>query len=63
MSKDIVKDRRSVKRLCPEEMKAAIVNTAFEDLLMHGFSAVIVESISVKAGIAKTSIYRCGLNN
>jgi AcrR family transcriptional regulator len=35
-----------------------VINTTFEDLLMHGFSEVTVESISVEAGIAKTSIYR-----
>jgi hypothetical protein len=62
MSKGIVKDRRSVKRLRPEEMKLRS-STPFEDLLMHGFSAVTVESSSVKAGIAKTSIYRCWHNN
>jgi AcrR family transcriptional regulator len=34
-----------------------VINTTFEDLLMHGFSEVTVESISVEAGIVKTSIY------
>jgi AcrR family transcriptional regulator len=38
--------------------RAVILNTAFEDLLEHGFRAVAVESISAKTGIAKTSIYR-----
>jgi AcrR family transcriptional regulator len=58
MSKSIEKGRRSVKRLRPEEIEAVIINTAFEDLLEHGFRAVTVESISAKTGIAKTSIYR-----
>jgi AcrR family transcriptional regulator len=58
MSKSIEKDRRSVKRLRPEEIEAVIIDTAFEDLLEHGFRAVTVESISAKTGIAKTSIYR-----
>ena len=58
MSKRIEKDRRSVKRLRPEEIEAMIINTAFEELLEHGFRAVTVESISAKTGIAKTSIYR-----
>lgn len=30
---------------------------------MHGFSAVTVESLSVEAGIAKTSIYHRWPNN
>jgi AcrR family transcriptional regulator len=58
MSKSIEKDRRSVKRLRPEEIEAVIINTAFEDLREHGFRAVTIESISAKTGIAKTSIYR-----
>jgi len=58
MSKSIEKDRRSVKRLRPEEIEAVIINTAFQDLREHGFRAVTVESISAKTGIAKTSIYR-----
>jgi AcrR family transcriptional regulator len=58
MSKSIEKDRRSVKRLRPEEIEAVIINIAFEDLREHGFRAVTVESISAKTGIAKTSIYR-----
>jgi AcrR family transcriptional regulator len=58
MSKSIEKDRMPVKRLRPEEIEAVILNTAFEDLLEHGFRAVTVESISAKTGIAKTSIYR-----
>src|ERR1700730_12333972 len=58
MSKWIKKDRRSVKRLRPEEIEAMIINTAFEELLEHGFRAVTIESISAKTGIAKTSIYR-----
>jgi AcrR family transcriptional regulator len=58
MLKSIEKDRRSVKRLRPEEIQAVILNAAFEDLLEHGFRAVTVESISAKTGIAKTSIYR-----
>ena len=58
MSKRIEKDRRSVKRLRPEEIETVIIDTAFEDLLEHGFRAVTVESISAKTGIAKTSIYR-----
>src|ERR1700732_469370 len=58
MSKRIEKDRRSVKRLRPEEIEAVIIDTVFEDLLEHGFRAVTVESISAKTGIAKTSIYR-----
>jgi hypothetical protein len=28
-----------------------IINTTFEDLLMHGFSEVSVESMSVEAGL------------
>jgi AcrR family transcriptional regulator len=47
-----------VKRLRPEEIEALIINTAFEELMEHGFRAVTVESISAKTGIAKTSIYR-----
>jgi hypothetical protein len=39
MSKSIENDRRSVKRLRPEEIGAVIINTAFEDLLEHGFRA------------------------
>jgi AcrR family transcriptional regulator len=58
MSKSIEKDRRSVKRLRPEDIEAVIINTTFEDLREHGFRAVTVESISAKTGIAKTSIYR-----
>jgi AcrR family transcriptional regulator len=58
MSKSMEKDRRSGKRLRPEEIETTILNTAFEDLLEHGFRAVTVESISAKTGIAKTSIYR-----
>jgi AcrR family transcriptional regulator len=58
MSKRIEKDRRSVKRLRPEEIEAVIINTVFEDLQEHGFRAVTVESISAKTGVAKTSIYR-----
>src|SRR5258708_919128 len=58
MLKRIEKDRRSVKRLRPEEIEAVIIDTVFEDLLEHGFRAVTVESISAKTGIAKTSIYR-----
>ena len=58
MSKSIEKDRRSVKRLRPEEIETVIINTVFEDLREHGFRAVTVESISAKTGIAKTSIYR-----
>jgi AcrR family transcriptional regulator len=58
MSKSIEKDRRSVKRLRPEEIEAVIINTAFEGLREHGFRAVTVESICAKTGIAKTSIYR-----
>jgi AcrR family transcriptional regulator len=58
ISKSIEKDRRSVKRLRPEEIETVIIDTAFEDLLEHGFRAVTVESISAKTGIAKTSIYR-----
>ncbi len=57
MSK-IERDRRSVKRLRPEEIEAVIIKTAFEDLREYGFRAVTVESISAKTGIAKTSIYR-----
>ena len=58
MSKSIEKDRRSAKRLRPEEIETVIIDTAFEDLLEHGFRAVTIESISAKTGIAKTSIYR-----
>ena len=58
MSKSIEKDRRSVKRLRPEEIETVIIDTVFEDLQKHGFRAVTVESISAKTGIAKTSIYR-----
>src|SRR5580704_12551485 len=58
MSKSIENDRRSVKRLRPEEIKTVIIDTVFEDLQKHGFRAVTVESISAKTGIAKTSIYR-----
>jgi AcrR family transcriptional regulator len=58
MSKSIEKDRRSGKRLRPEEIETVIIDTVFEDLLEHGFRAVTVESISAKTGIAKTSIYR-----
>src|ERR1700709_1302672 len=58
MSKSIEKDRRSVKRLRPKEIETVIIDTAFEELLEHGFRAVTVESISAKTGIAKTSIYR-----
>ena len=58
MSNSIEKDRRSVKRLRPEEIETMILNTAFEDLLEQGFRAVTVDSISAKTGIAKTSIYR-----
>src|SRR5258708_32149040 len=58
MLKRIEKDRRSVKRLRPEEIEAVIIDTVFEDLLEHGFRAVTVESISAKTSIAKTSIYR-----
>ena len=39
MSNSIEKDRRSVKRLRPEEIETMILNTAFEDLLEHGFRA------------------------
>jgi AcrR family transcriptional regulator len=63
MSNGIVKDRRPVKRPRPRRNEAVIINTTFEDLLMHGFSEVTVESISVNAGIAKTSIYRRWPNN
>jgi hypothetical protein len=38
MSKSLEKDRRSVKRLRPEEIEAVIINTVFEDLLEHGFA-------------------------
>ena len=58
MSKSIEKDRRSVKRLRPEEIEAVIISTVFEELLENGFRAVTIESISAKTGIAKTSIYR-----
>src|ERR1700704_1216356 len=58
MSKSIEKDRRSVKRLRPEEIEILIIDTAFANLREHGFRAVTVESISAKTGIAKTSIYR-----
>ena len=58
MSKRVEKDRRSVKRLRPEEIEVVIIDTVFEDLLEYGFRAVTVESISAKTGIAKTSIYR-----
>src|ERR1700738_1319070 len=58
MSKSIEKDRRSVKRLRPEEIETVIIDTVFEDLQKHGFRAVTVESISAKTGVAKTSIYR-----
>jgi AcrR family transcriptional regulator len=58
MSKSIETDRRSGKRLRPEEIETVIIDTVFEDLLEHGFRAVTVESISAKTGIAKTSIYR-----
>ena len=54
MSKRIEKDKRSVKRLRPEEIEAVIINTVFEDLQEHGFRAVTVESISAKTGVAKT---------
>jgi AcrR family transcriptional regulator len=57
-SKSIAKDRRSAKRLRPQEIEAAIIDTAFEDLREHGFRGVTIESISAKTGIAKTSIYR-----
>jgi AcrR family transcriptional regulator len=50
MSKSIEKDRRSVKRLRPEEIEAVIIDTAFEDLLENGFRAVTIESISAKTG-------------
>src|ERR1700723_958908 len=58
MSKSIEKDRRSVKRLRPEEIETVIIDTVFENLQKHGFRAVTIESISAKTGIAKTSIYR-----
>jgi len=58
MSKSIEKDGRSAKRLRPQEIETMIIDTAFEDLLEHGFRAVTVESIAAKTGIAKTSIYR-----
>src|SRR5260370_38793783 len=58
MSKSIEQDRRSMKRLRPEEIETMIIDTVFEDLLEHGFRRVTVESISAKTGIAKTSIYR-----
>src|SRR5258708_37486791 len=58
MSKSMDKDRKSGKRLRPEEIGDVILNTAFEELQEHGFRAVTVESISAKTGIAKTSIYR-----
>src|SRR3984885_9442387 len=58
MSKSIEKDRRSGKRLRPEEIETVIIDTVFEDLQEHGFRAVTVDSISAKTGIAKTSIYR-----
>jgi hypothetical protein len=32
MSRSIEKDRRSVKRLRPEEIETVIIDTAFEDL-------------------------------
>ena len=47
-----------MKRLRPKEIETVIINTAFEELVEHGFRAVTVESISTKTGIAKTSIYR-----
>ena len=49
MSKSIEKDRRSVKRLRPEEIETVIIDTVFEDLQKHGFRAVTVESISAAA--------------
>jgi AcrR family transcriptional regulator len=58
MSKSIEKDRRSVKRLRPEQIEAVIISTVFDELLENGFRAVTIESISAKTGIAKTSIYR-----
>jgi AcrR family transcriptional regulator len=58
MSKSIEKDKTSVKRLRPQEIEAVIIDTAFEELLEHGFRSVTVDSISAKTGIAKTSIYR-----
>src|SRR5258708_6640357 len=58
MSKSIEKDRRSAKRLRPEEIEAVIMNTAGEAFLEQGFRAVTVEAVSPKTGIAKTSIYR-----
>ena len=58
MSKSIEKDRRSVKRVRPEEIETVIIDTVFENLQKHGFRAVTIESISAKTGIAKTSIYR-----
>ena len=56
MSKRIEKDKRSVKRLRPEEIEAVIIDTVFEDLLVHGFRAVTVESISAKTGIDRKSV-------
>src|SRR6202046_4381747 len=58
MSKSIEKDRRSGKRLRPEQIEAVIISTVFDELLENGFRAVTIESISAKTGIAKTSIYR-----
>ena len=39
MSKSIEKDRRSVKRLRPEEIETVIIDTVFEGLQKHGFRA------------------------
>jgi hypothetical protein len=44
MSKSIEKDRRSVKRLRPEESETTILNTAFEDLLELGRGFAFVGS-------------------
>src|SRR5258708_6532758 len=58
MLKRIETDRRSVKRLRPEEIEAVIIDPVFEALLDAGLREVTVESISAKTGLAKTSIYR-----
>jgi AcrR family transcriptional regulator len=51
-------ERKRPKRLSREQIDAAILNTAFDDVLEYGFRAVSIDSISAKTGIAKTSIYR-----
>lgn len=49
---------KKVGRPRSEETRKLILNTAYQLLLEQGFKSVTVESIALKSGVSKTTIYK-----